>query len=140
MKKLLITLILLINSPIVSAQDNGKFTRFQQTYSFNNVTIQHVLEGYEETKNMACRISIDSKKGTVRVEMGNERPKHYLIATRGVTRQLELRNEKVFSFRLSPILGKGDYMFIKPDWQFVVLMEEEAKRIYIFKNVKGGDD
>ncbi len=137
MKKLLTLIILLMSTAMVFAQNNGKFTRFQQTYAFNNVTIQHVLEGYEETKNMACRISIDSKRGSVRVEMGNERPRHYLIATRGVTRQLELRNEKVFSFRLSPVLGKGDYMFIKPDWQFVVLMDEGAKRIYIFKNVKG---
>jgi len=138
MKNLLFIFVLLFYVTGTSAQ-NGKFTRFNKTYSFNNVTIQHVLEGYEETKNMACRISIDSKKGTVRVEMGNERPKHYLIATKGVTRQLELGNEKVFSFRLSPVFGKGDFMFIKPDWQFVVLMEEEAKRIFIFKNVKGGD-
>lgn len=116
-----------------------KFPPFVKTYRFNNVSIQRVSEGYEEIKDIDCVISIDSTKGTVSVEMGNERPRHYIIATRGTNRKLELGNDKVYSFRLSPVIGKGDYMFIKPDWQFVVLMVEEEQDIYIFKNVSNGE-
>lgn len=139
MRLLILFLISLISFGAYS-QTNGRFERFFKEYSYNNVTIQHVFAGYEETKKMAVKIRVDSKNSTVAVEMGNERPRHYIISTPGINRKLELGNEKVFSFRLSPVIGKGDYMFFRPDWAFVVLMIEEEGQIYIFKNVDGASN
>lgn len=136
MKAVLFSFVFILSTFAVHAQTNGKFTPFQKTYYYNNVTIQHVKEGYEETKVLKCAISIDSRRGAVRVEMGNERPKHYLISTPGITRDLELGIKKVLSFRLSPVSGQGDYMFIKPDWSFIVLMAQEESQIYVFKNIR----
>lgn len=132
----IVTLVVMLFTTLGYTQTNGKFTPFHKSFSFNNVTIQHVRDGYEETKLMDCKITIDSRRGTVHVEMGNERPEHYLISTSGITRELELGNKKVLSFRLSPVSGKGDYMMIRPGWGFIVLMVEEEQEIYIFKNVK----
>lgn len=127
-------LIFLLISVATQAQ-NHKFKHVKDTFKFNSFTLKNIEENFESTKDTRATIIIDSQKGHVTVEIGKERPRHYIIDTKGVTRRMDLGIQDSFVFRLSPIYGKGDYMFVRLSWEFVVLMIEEDKSILVFKNV-----
>lgn len=129
-----IVLIFLFISAAAFPQKH-EFKHVKDTFKFNSFTLKNIEKDFESTKDVPTQIIIDSQKGHVTVEIGKERPRHYIIDTKGVTRRMDLGIQDSYVFRLSPIYGKGDYMFVRLSWQFVVLMVEEEKSIYVFKNV-----
>lgn len=133
MKRCIGTLLFFVS--LTAYAQEYKLQHVKDTFNYNSYTVHHVDEDFETTKNAKCRIIINSEAGHVTVEIGKHKPRHYIIDTKGVTREMDIGIKKSFVFRLSPIYGMGDYMFVRFDWNFVVLMDEENHYIYIFKNL-----